>query len=155
MTLYDASSGSKDGSVDSSDNDESVDDEDESAYKSDSSDAGSEVENVTTVDYYSQKSDVIATTEFTLSTTSTTTTTTTSTTSTATKELSLDEGTTQLLSITTEFVMPTLGDNGEWSSDSQVSDFSTEKSPETKAEDFTDVPKIPATWTDWVSETIK
>ena len=139
MTLYDAGSdsqdgsddSSKDGSVDSSDNDESVDDEDESAYKSES-------------------------TESTTSTTMpTTTTTTTATTSTTTKELSLDEGTTQLLTITTEFVMPTLGDNGEWSSDSQGSYFSTEKAPETQAEDVTDVPKIPATWSDWVSETRK
>ena len=137
MTLYDAGSdsqdgsddSSKDGSVDSSDNDESVDDEDESAYKSES-------------------------TESTTSTTMSTTTMST-TTSTTTKGLSLDEGTTQLLTITTEFVMPTFGDNGEWSSDSQGSYFSTEKAPETQAEDVTDVPKIPATWTDWVSETIK
>ena len=137
MTLYDAGSdsqdgsddSSKDGSVDSSDNDESVDDEDESAYKSES-------------------------TESTTSTTMSTTTMST-TTSTTTKDLSLDEGTTQLLTITTEFVMPTLGDNGEWSSDSQGSYFSTEKAPETQAEDVTDVPKIPATWSDWVSGTIK
>ena len=134
MTLYDAGSdskdgsddSSKDGSVDSSDNDESVDDEDESAYKSES-------------------------TESTTSTTMPTTTMST-TTSTTTKGLSLDEGTTQLLTITTEFVMPTLGDNGEWSSDSQGSYFSTEKAPETQAEDVTDVPKIPATWSDWVSK---
>ena len=41
--------------------------------------------------------------------------------------------------------MPTL-DHG--------SDFSTEKSPETKTEFVTEVPKIPAKWTDWVSSYI-
>ena len=101
------------------------------------------------MDYYTDKSDIItstetteATTEFT--TTSTSTSTPTPPTSRATTDLVTDEGTTQLSTITTEFVMPTFGD-------SENSDFSTEKSPETKSEFITETPKIPAKWTDWVS----
>ena len=71
---------------------------------------------------------------------------TSTSTSTPTTELVTDEGTTQSLMITTEFVMPTLDDG---------SDFSTEKSPETKTEFVTEAPKIPAKWTDWVSSYIR
>ena len=42
--------------------------------------------------------------------------------------------------------MPTLDDGSE---------FSTEKSPETKTEFVTEAPKIPAKWTDWVSSYIR
>ena len=41
--------------------------------------------------------------------------------------------------------MPTLDDGSQ---------FSTEKSPETKTEFVTEAPKIPAKWTDWVSSYI-
>ena len=71
---------------------------------------------------------------------------TSTSTSTPTTELVTDEGTTQSLTKTTEFVMPTLDDG---------SDFSTEKSPETKTEFVTEAPKIPAKWTDWVSSYIR
>ena len=97
------------------------------------------------MDYYTDKSDIIttqeaqATTEFTTTSTSTSTTT-----STATTDLVTDEGTTQLSTIATRYVMPTFGDL-------ENLDFSTEKSPETKSEFITEAPKIPATWTDWVS----
>ena len=97
------------------------------------------------MDYYTDKSDIIttqeaqATTEFTTTSTSTSTTT-----STATTDLVTDEGTTQLSTIATRYVMPTFGDL-------ENLDFSTERSPETKNEFITEAPKIPATWTDWVS----
>ena len=102
------------------------------------------------MDYFTDKSDIITTTKTTEATTEATTeftatsTSTSTTTSTPTTDLVTDEGTTQLSTITTEFVMPTFGD-------SENSDFSTEKSPETKSEFITEAPKIPATWTDWVS----
>ena len=80
-----------------------------------------------------------ATTEFTTTSTSTSTTT-----SAATTDLVTDEGTTQLSTIATRYVMPTFGDL-------ENLDFSTEKSPETKSEFITEAPRIPAKWTDWVS----
>ena len=101
------------------------------------------------MDSYTDKSDLITTTE-----TTTTSTSTSTTTSTTTTELVTDERTTELLTITTEFMMPTLGDNGEWSSESDGSDFSTEKSPITNTEFVTEAPKIPATWTEWVSHNL-
>ena len=85
-----------------------------------------------------ETSEAQATTEF------TTTSSTSTTTSTTTTDLVTDEETTQLSTITTDFVIPTFGD-------SENSDFSTEKSPETKSEFITEAPKIPAKWTDWVS----
>ena len=97
------------------------------------------------MDYYTDKSGIITTTRTTEATTefSTTSTSTSTPSSTATTELVTDvTDVTQILTITTEFVMPTLDDG---------SNFSTEKSPETK----TEVPKIPAKWTDWVSSYIR
>merc|ERR1719447_2673015 len=163
VTLYDDSYGSKDSSdIDSDDGSEDSiidDNEDESAYKSDSSDLDNELdydyeildgtnpETSSTLDSYTDKSDLITTTE-----TTTTSTSTSTTTSTTTTELVTDERTTELLTITTEFMMPTLGDNGEWSSESDGSDFSTEKSPITNTEFVTEAPKIPATWTEWKND---
>ena len=101
------------------------------------------------MDYYTDKSGIITTTRTTEATTefSTTSTSTSTPSSTAATELVTDvTDVTQILTITTEFVMPTVDDG---------SDFSTEKSPETKTEFVTEVPKIPATWTDWVSSYIR
>ena len=89
------------------------------------------------MDYYTDKSDIITTTRTTEATTEF------STTSTSTSTLS-STAATEILTITTEFVMPTL----------DGSEFSTEKSPETKTEFVTEAPKIPAKWTDWVSSYI-
>ena len=91
------------------------------------------------MDYYTDKSDIITTTRTTEATTEF------STTSTSTSTLS-STAATEILTITTEFVMPTLDDGSE---------FSTEKSPETKTEFVTEAPKIPAKWTDWVSSYIR